>query len=62
MNEKIVVNIYNYVGQLVHKQILQIPKNTLSEQEINAEHLPRGVYILSVESAGQKQSLKLIKN
>jgi hypothetical protein len=62
MNEKIVVNIYNYVGQLVHKQMIQIPKNTLSEQEINAEHLPRGVYILSVESAGQKQSLKLIKN
>ncbi len=62
MNEKIVVNIYNYVGQLVHKQLLQIPKNTLSEQEINADHLPRGVYILSVESAGQKQSMKLIKN
>jgi hypothetical protein len=62
MNEKIDVNIYNYVGQLVHKQLLQIPKNTQSEQEINADHLPRGVYILSVESAGQKQSLKLIKN
>ena len=62
MNEKIEVNIFNYVGQLVHKQLLQIPKNTLSEQEINADHLPRGVYFLSVESAGQKQSLKLIKN
>ena len=62
INEKIDVNIYNYVGQLVYKQLLQIPKNTLSEQEINVEHLPRGVYILSVESSGQKQSLKLIKN
>ena len=62
MNEKIDVCIFNYVGQLVHKQILQIPKNTLSEQEINADHLPRGVFILSVESAGQKQSLKLIQN
>ena len=62
MNEKIDVNIFNYVGQLVHKQQLQIPKNTLTEQDINASHLPRGVYILSVESAGQKQSLKLIKN
>ena len=62
MNEKIEVNIYNYVGQLVYKQSLQIPKNTISEQDINAEHLPKGVYFLSVESAGQKQSLKIIKN
>jgi hypothetical protein len=62
LKEKVQVDIYNYVGQMVHQQALNIPKNTLSIQEINAEHLPRGVYILSVESAGQKQSLKLIKN
>jgi hypothetical protein len=62
LKEKVQVDIYNYVGQMVHQQALNIPKNTLSIQEINAEHLPRGVYILSVESAGQKQSLRLIKN
>jgi hypothetical protein len=62
LKEKVQVDIYNYVGQMVHQQALNIPKNTLSIQEINADHLPRGVYFLSVESAGQKQSLKLIKN
>lgn len=62
LKEKVQVDIYNYVGQMVHQQALNIPKNTQSIQEINAGHLPRGVYILSVESAGQKQSLRLIKN
>lgn len=62
VNEKVNVRLFNYVGQLVHQELLSIPKNTHYSHEINGAKLPRGVYIVSIESAGQKQSQKIIKN
>ena len=62
INEKIDIRIYNYVGQVVHQESVNIPKSTRYAHEVNGSKLPRGIYIVSVESAGQKQSLKIIKN
>lgn len=62
VNEKVTVRLFNYVGQLVHQESLAVPKNTKYSHEINGSKFPRGVYIVSVESAGQKQSMKIIKN
>jgi hypothetical protein len=62
VDERIQVTIFNYVGQQVHHERVKIPKNTLYQHQINGSQLPKGVYIVSIESAGQKQSLRIIKN
>jgi hypothetical protein len=62
VNESVTIRLFNYVGQMVHQESLSVPKNTKYSHEINGAKLPRGVYIVSVESAGQKQSMKIIKN
>ncbi len=62
VNEKLNIRLFNYVGQLVHQESISVPKSTKYAHEINGAKLPRGVYIVSIESGGQKQSLKIIKN
>ena len=49
--------IYDLNGSLIHQF-----KCNNKQQELNIEHLPQGMYILSVESAKQIFSKKFIKN
>lgn len=62
IDEKINIKVFNYVGQLVNQESVTIPKRTKHSHSIASSKLPKGVYIVSVESAGQKQSIKVIKN
>jgi hypothetical protein len=62
VDEKVNIRLFNYVGQMVHQESVSIPKNTKYSHEINAGKFPKGVYIVTLESGGQKQSLKVIKN
>lgn len=61
-NELVVLTFYNYVGQQVYRENIQVPGNTLYRHQINGSKLPKGVYIVVLESGGQKQSLRVIKN
>jgi len=60
--EKVTVRMFNYVGQMVYMETINIPKNTKHTQNMSGEKLPKGVYVVTLESAGQKQSIKVIKN
>jgi hypothetical protein len=60
--EKVTVRMFNYVGQMVNMETINIPKNTKHTQNMSGEKLPKGVYVVTLESAGQKQSIKVIKN
>ena len=62
VDEKIQIKVFNYVGQMVSSEAVSVPRNTKHSHEIAGSALPKGVYIVTVESAGQKQSLKVIKN
>jgi hypothetical protein len=62
IDERINIKVFNYVGQLVNQESVTIPKRTKHSHSIASSKLPKGVYIVSVESAGQKQSIKVIKN
>lgn len=62
VDERVNIAFYNYVGQMVHSERVKIPKNTRYQHPINGGDLPKGVYIVSVESGGQKQSIRVIKN
>lgn len=62
VDEKIQIKMYNYVGQMISNESVGVPKRTKYAHELGSEKLPRGVYIVTVESNGQKQSLKVIKN
>lgn len=62
VDEKIQIKIFNYVGQMVSTESVSVPKRTKYSHEMSGSSLPKGVYIVTVESAGQKQSLKVIKN
>lgn len=62
VNEKLNIKIYNYVGQQVHLETVNIPSNTRVSHNVNASSIPKGVYIVTLESGGRKQSFKVIKN
>jgi len=62
VDERVTVTFFNYVGQQVHTERVKIPKNTVYRHDLYGAALPKGVYIVSVESGGQKQSLRVIKN
>ena len=60
--EKVNVSVYNYVGQLVHRDQFSVPAASKVAHPIAADRLPKGVYVVNLESAGLTQSLKVIKN
>lgn len=62
VDEKVQIRVYNYVGQMVLQEQINVPKNTKYSHPMSVSSLPRGVYVVNVESGGQKQSLKVIKN
>jgi hypothetical protein len=62
VDEKIQISVFNYVGQRVSTESVTVPKRSKHSHEIAGSALPKGVYIVTVESGGQKQSLKVIKN
>jgi len=62
VDERVNLKMFNYVGQLVHQEVISIPKNTKANHPVNGSNLTKGVYIVTLESSGQKQSVKLIKN
>ncbi len=62
IDEKIDIKVFNYVGQMVSSESVTVPKRSKYSHDIAGSALPKGVYIVTVESGGQKQSLKVIKN
>jgi hypothetical protein len=62
IDEKIDIKLFNYVGQMVSSETVTVPKRTKHSHTIAGSDLPKGVYIVTVESGGQKQSIKVIKN
>ena len=50
------VDIYNYLGQQVHREILN------NNQRVNMTQLPAGMYIIEVTDINQKQAFKVIKS
>ena len=62
IDEKIDIKLFNYVGQMVSSEKVTVPKRTKYSHAIAGSDLPKGVYIVTVESNGQKQSIKVIKN
>jgi hypothetical protein len=62
VDEKVQIKMFNYVGQMVSNESVSIPKRTKYSHDLSSDKLPKGVYIVTVESSGQKQSLKVIKN
>lgn len=62
VDEKIQIKMFNYVGQMVSTENVSVSKRSKYTHDLGGDKLPKGVYIVTVESSGQKQSLKVIKN
>ncbi len=48
------IDIYNYLGQKVHREVL-------NNQKVDVSLLPTGIYIIEVTDSSQKQVFKVIK-
>jgi hypothetical protein len=62
VDEKVNLSVFNTVGQQVFSDRFTVPRNTKYIHDVEGSKFPKGVYIVTVESAGQKQSSKVIKN
>jgi hypothetical protein len=62
VDEKVKLSVFNSVGQQIFKDQFTVPRNTKYTHDVAGQAFPKGVYIVTVESAGQKQSSKVIKN
>lgn len=62
VDEDVKLRVFNYVGQEVMQDRFKVARNTKIEHPISLSQLPKGVYIITTESGGQKQSVKVIKN
>lgn len=62
VDEKVNMSVFNSVGQRVFKEQFTVPSNTKYTHDVSGVAFPKGIYIVTVESAGQKQSSKIIKN
>ena len=51
------IRIINAAGVVVHTQLISNP-----EEIIHLEHLPKGLYLITIEQNGKTKTLKLIKN
>lgn len=62
LNEKVNLTVFNYVGQMVLKDQFTVPANTKISRPVAADGLPKGVYVVNLESSGVAHSIKVIKN